>query len=197
VAGVRRVPSSQPQGTVVAQSPQAAQRARKGTKVQINVSQGRASTTTTVTTTTVGTPANPVPAQVQIPDVVGLTLAQARTSLAKTGLKADPKFVPSTQDKNTVVAQYPAAGAPAKHGGSVRVNVSQGPGTKAVPDVTGEDETTATTKLQNAGFDVKVVRQDTTDPTEDGVVLDQTPEGGADAKPGAKITITVGNLTSG
>ena len=95
------------------------------------------------------------------------------------------------------MAQYPAAGAPAKHGGSVRVNVSQGPGTKAVPDVTGDDETAATTKLENAGFTVKVVRQDTTDASEDGIVLDETPAGGTDAKPGAKVTLTIGSLTSG
>jgi len=200
-AGARAVPSSQPKGTVIAQSPPAGERRPKGTAVQINVSAGRENgttvTTTTTTTTTGETPGNPVPAQVQIPDVVGKTLAEARASLTKAGLRTDPKTVPSTQPKNTVVAQYPAAGAPAKHGGSVRVNVSQGPGTKAVPDVTGDDETTATTKLEKAGFTVKVVSQDTNDPSEDGIVLDETPAGGTNAKPGAKVTITVGSLTSG
>jgi serine/threonine-protein kinase len=63
--------------------------------------------------------------------------------------------------------------------------------------VTGDDETTATTKLENAGFTVKVVRQDTTDASEDGTVLDETPAGGTDTKPGAKVTLTIGSLTSG
>jgi beta-lactam-binding protein with PASTA domain len=192
-AGVRTVPSSGPQGTVAAQSPQAGQRRPKGATVQINVSGGRAD----VTTTTGDTPGSPVPAKVQIPDVVGMTLADVRASLAKAGLKTDPMEVASTQPKSTVVAQYPAAGAPAKHGGSVRVNVSQGPGTKAVPDVTGDDEATATTKLENAGFTVKIVRRDTTDASEDGTVLDETPAGGTDAKLGAKVTLTIGSLTSG
>jgi beta-lactam-binding protein with PASTA domain len=194
-ASETRVAGPQPAGQVIAQSPHAGRRAPRGSKVQIKVSSGRANHTTT--TTTGETPGSPVPAKVEIPDVVGMTLAQARATLSGASLRADPKPVPSTQPKNTVVAQYPAAGEPAKHGGSVRVNISQGPTGKAVPDVVGEDETTATTKLQNAGFDVKVVRQDTTDPAEDGVVLDETPAGGETAKPGAKITITVGSLTSG
>ncbi len=196
-ARVLNVPSSKPKGTVVVQSPRAGERKAKRSKVQINVSQGRAGQTTTPTTTTGETPRSPVPANVQIPDVVGMSLADARASLANAGLRADPKPVPSTEPKNTVVAQYPAAGAPAKHGGSVRVNVSQGPTAKAVPDVVGADETTATTKLENAGFTVKVVRQDTTDPSEDGVVLDETPAGGDTAKPGAKVTLTIGSLASG
>ena len=80
-AGVRTVPSSEPQGTVVAQSPEAGQRRPKGATVQINVSGGRA----TATTTTGDTPGSPVPAKVQIPDVVGMTLADARASLAQVG----------------------------------------------------------------------------------------------------------------
>lgn len=193
-AGLRSVPSRQPQGTVVAQSPRPGERKPKGTIVQINVSVGA----NQATTTTGDTPGSPVPGKIQIPDVVGMTLVEARATLSKRGLKTDPKVVPSSQPKDSVVAQYPAAGTPTKHGGSVRVNVSQGPGaTTIVPDVTGDQETTATTKLENRGLAVEVVRQDTTDPSQDGVVLDETPSGGSQVKPGATITITVGSLTSG
>ena len=51
---VVQVPSDQPTGTVVAQSPSGGQ-ARKGASVQLNVSQGPAATTTTTPATTTGT----------------------------------------------------------------------------------------------------------------------------------------------
>ena len=50
-----KVPSDQPVGTVVAQSPSGGQ-ARKGTSVQLNVSKGPAATTTTTPVTTDTTP---------------------------------------------------------------------------------------------------------------------------------------------
>jgi beta-lactam-binding protein with PASTA domain len=52
---VTQVPSDQPSGTVVAQSPSGGQ-ARKGASVQLNVSNGQATTTTTTPATTDTTP---------------------------------------------------------------------------------------------------------------------------------------------
>jgi beta-lactam-binding protein with PASTA domain len=191
-AGVLEVPGAGPKGTVVAQSPRAAEKAPKGSTVQINVSKGVATTTTTTTTATTTTPATPV----TVPDVVGNTQAAAKQRLENAGFKVDAKQVLSTEPKGTVVAQFPAAGQTAKRGASIRINVSAGDGRKAVPDVTGDDEATARQRLENAGFTVNVVDQDTTDPTEDGIVVDQDPAGGDRRKPGAEITIVVGVLTS-
>ena len=189
-AGVRRVPGSGPEGTVVAQSPRAAEKAPKGSTVQINVSKGGDTTATTTGTTTA--PAT----RVTVPDVVGKTQAAAKQQLANAGFKADVKEVPSQKPKGTVVAQFPAAGQTAKRGASIRINVSAGDVRQAVPDVIGDDEATARQRLENAGFTVNVVDQDTTDPTEDGIVVDQDPAGGDRRKPGAEITIVVGVLTS-
>ena len=61
----------------------------------------------------------------------------------------------------------------------------------------GDDQTTAEQKLRTAGFTVKVETQDTADPAEDGVVLDEAPAAGETRKRGAKVTITVGVLTGG
>ena len=118
----KRVPSDQPDGTVVAQSPKAGEQAAKGTRVQINVSGGR---TTTGGTTTSGTTTTPS-ATVTVPDLVGSTFADARRQLRDLGLKADRKDVPSAEPYGNVVAQYPAPGSTAKKGGSIRVNVSVG-----------------------------------------------------------------------
>jgi eukaryotic-like serine/threonine-protein kinase len=123
-AAAKQVPSDQPDGTVVAQSPRAGEQAAKGTRVQINVSGGRTTTggTTTSTTTTTTTSSNTV----TVPDLVGSTFADARRQLRDLGLRADRKDVPSSEPYGNVVAQYPAPGSTAKKGGSIRVNVSVG-----------------------------------------------------------------------
>jgi serine/threonine-protein kinase len=80
----------------------------------------------------------------------------------------------------------------------VRLNVSTGPNpqaSRAVPDVTGQDETTATSTLQSAGFVVEVIDQPTTDQTQDGIVLDEQPAGGTRAPRGSVVTIYVGRFS--
>ena len=72
------------------------------------------------------------------------------------------------------------------------MTVSKGPTTSTVPDVTSLDLGTAEQTLQDSGFHARVVYQDVTDPNNEGLVLSQTPQGGAQAKPGATVTLTVG-----
>ncbi len=185
-AGSRRVPSGEPAGTVVAQNPRAGERAAKGSKVQINVSAGAAGTTTSTTTSS---------GRVTVPDVVGLKRRAAVGRLRGAGLEADTKPIPSDEPEGTVVAQFPAAGTQARRGGSIRINVSAGRAAREVPDVVGDDELTATDRLEEAGFVVEVVRQDTSAPEEDGVVLEQDPLPGDKRKPGTTVTVIVGTLT--
>ena len=61
--------------------------------------------------------------------------------------------------------------------------------------MTSSDEDTATSTLENSGFKVKVQKQPTTDPSQDGIVLDQDPVGGSSAKPGSTVTIFVGKAS--
>ena len=72
--------------------------------------------------------------------------------------------------------------------------MSKGPATTAVPDVTSQDYTIAQTTLENAGFRTQFKFQDTTDPTQDGIVLSQDPVGGTQAKPNSVVTLFVGRL---
>jgi serine/threonine-protein kinase len=63
-----------------------------------------------------------------------------------------------------------------------------------VPDVVGLDAATAERRLRQAGFAVRSVTRDTPDPAEDGIVLEQQPPGGASARVGTQVTITLGKL---
>ena len=46
-----------------------------------------------------------------------------------------------------------------------------------------------------AGFHVTVEQADVSDPAQDGLVISQTPVGGAKAKPGSTVMIIVGKFT--
>jgi beta-lactam-binding protein with PASTA domain len=102
--------------------------------------------------------------------------------------------VDDEQPKGTVISQSPAGGETARKGSTITLRVSKGPATTPLPDVTNQDADTATATLEDAGFKVRVQRQDTDDPLLDNVVIDQTPAAGEEVKPGATITLTVGRF---
>jgi serine/threonine-protein kinase len=210
VPDVAKVPSSEPVGQVVAQHPVAGAKAAPGSGVRLNVSAGKKSSsgpsasTTATPAPTPGATANgspaPAPATVSVPDVTNIKLLAARKLIRRAGLVTEFKRVPSDLPKGTVVSQSPKPGTTAKRGGHVLVNVSLGPNPAAgappvVPDVTGEDEATATQDLQSAGYQVEVVTRDTADPAEDRVVIDQNPAAGQSSPAQSKVTIYVGRFS--
>jgi serine/threonine-protein kinase len=73
----------------------------------------------------------------------------------------------------------------------VAISVSAGPPV-LVPDVTQRKEAEAVDKLKGSGFTPRVQQEATANPSEDGVVLDQDPAGGAQAARGSTVTIVVG-----
>jgi serine/threonine-protein kinase len=187
-AVVAHVRSEQPTGRVVAQSPAAGAKQAKGGRVRLEVS---------------------VQPPVVVPDVVGMKGLAANHTLQADHLVAFLRYVPSSQPARTVVAQHPIAGTKVRRGSHVEINISKGgrtststaagtspPSTVSVPDVVGEDQATATSDLEAAGFTVDTVQTPTTDPTEDGIVLDQSPAGGSKTS-ASTVTIDIGSYSSG
>ena len=173
-ADAHTVPSDETEGTVVAQSPRADELVDTQTVVRINVATG--------------------PQPVGVPDVLGTSYSDALSTLQGLGFAVRRIDVQSNEPAETVLDQAPSANSAAPKGSTVTLKVSKGPSTTAVPDVTGLDQDTATATLSSAGFQVAVQEQDTTDPTQDGIVLAQTPRGGKQATIGSTITIVVGVL---
>ena len=141
-----------------------------------------------------------------VPDLVGKKLRDARAALRRVGLVTEIRRVPSVEPRDIVVGQARKPGTQAKSGDHVLVTVSSGvkpkskvkptgtgssSQTAAVPDVVGEDEATATQDLRSAGFEVEVVDQATTDPSQDGSVVDQTPAAGDSAPANSTVRISV------
>ena len=171
-ADVHQVHSSKTAGTVTAQDPQAGKKVIKGSRVRINVSSG--------------------PQPVSVPYVVGLSFDQASAQLQSAGFAVARTNVASDQPKDNVVAQDPTGSA--APGARVTLSVSKGPKQSTVPDVTNQDEQSATSSLEGAGFKVTVQHQDVQDPGLDGIVLSQTPTGGTKAAQGSTVTIVVGHI---
>jgi PASTA domain len=173
-AETNAVVSSRPAGTVVAQVPSAGAEIDRGAVVELRVAKA--------------------PPTVRMPRLVGLTAAAAKSRLRDVGLHWTVTESTSQEDAGLVLGQSPSAGEDVRRGATVTLRVSTGPASVAVPDVTGLDEASARTTLQNAGFDVNVVDEPTSDSAEDGTVVGQDPAVGTDAEKGSLVTITVARL---
>jgi eukaryotic-like serine/threonine-protein kinase len=124
--------------------------------------------------------------------VVGLSFDQATAQLQGAGFAVARRNVDSDQPKGTVIAQDPTGSAAPSS--TVTLSVSKGPKQSTVPDVTNQDEDSATSTLEGAGFRVTVNREDVNDPGLEGIVLSQDPTGGTRAAQGSPVTITVGRF---
>jgi eukaryotic-like serine/threonine-protein kinase len=171
---IRDVFSKEEENTVIAQFPLPGRMVVQGTTVQINVSKGVQPLT--------------------VPNVVGQQYDSAAGQLQGQGFAVARRDVDSSQPKDTVIDQQPKGGGSLARGGTVILYVSKGPKESTIPDVTSQDEASATAALEQSGFAVDVQEQDTTDENQDGIVLSQDPPGGTRAKPGTTVTIVVGRL---
>ncbi|MET9990247.1 Stk1 family PASTA domain-containing Ser/Thr kinase [Streptomyces mutabilis] len=128
---------------------------------------------------------------IDVPDVTGDDLADARAELTEAGLKVKvaEKQVNSEYGKGQVARQTPGSGSRAAEGDTVTLTVSKGPEMIEVPDVVGDSVDDAKRTLKDAGFDVDEDRGllglfgDT--------VKEQSVEGGDEAPKGSTIKITI------
>ncbi|HZO96526.1 MAG TPA: Stk1 family PASTA domain-containing Ser/Thr kinase [Gaiellaceae bacterium] len=173
---VHNIYSSETPDTVTGQAPGPGERILKGSKVRLNVSRG--------------------PKQVLVPNVVSSPFPNAQSQLEGLGFSVRRKDEHSQEPKGTVIAQDPQAGIGAAQGSRVTLTVSKGPGTSAVPDVTGYQEADARQILQASGFAVTILLEPVTDPGQAGIVLREEPAAGKKAKQGSAVSIWVGQLVA-
>lgn len=177
------VVSNKATGTVLSQSPASGESVAKGSTVSIRVSRGPS----------------------RVPNVVGQTRSAAVSVLKAAGFSSSVFTVPSSQPKNTVVAQRPHAGKTAPRGSKVRLNVSSGnasggggvppppppapppPSSQTVPDLTGQQQQAALRALNQVGFKARLVWVPSDQP--EGSVVSQSPGGGSTAKEGTRVTV--------
>lgn len=166
----REFSDSVPAGSVISTEPGKGTEVRAGTAVALTVSKG---------------------APVDVPDVTGEDLQDARAELEEAGLevKVATERVTSEHDAGRVARQDPGADARAAEGDTVTLTLSKGPEMVEVPDVVGDSVGEARETLEGAGFRVDEDRGllglfgDT--------VKGQSVDGGDSAPKGSTITIEI------
>ncbi|MBD0842713.1 Stk1 family PASTA domain-containing Ser/Thr kinase [Streptomyces sp. TRM68416] len=167
----REFSDSVAKNAVISTNPEAGTERRSGSAVALVVSKG-------------------IP--VDVPDVTGETLADARAELEAAGLQvrvATEQVNSSEYDKGEVAQQTPEADSQAVRGDTVTLTLSKGPEMVEVPDVVGDSVGDAKAALEAAGFEVDEDRGllglfgDT--------VKSQSVEGGQTAPKGSTITIKI------
>ena len=100
------------------------------------------------------------PKPITVPNVVGMPFESAESTLQGAGFAVSRDDVDDAkQPEGIVVGQNPAAGTQQGKGSVITLQVSKGPQTSQVPDVTSQTEHDATTQLTQSGFEVQSVEE--------------------------------------
>ncbi|HTU79446.1 MAG TPA: Stk1 family PASTA domain-containing Ser/Thr kinase [Solirubrobacteraceae bacterium] len=161
-------------GHVIGTEPAAGEEVKQGRVITLIVSSG--------------------PAPVRVPDVVGESQEAAEAALksAELTLGTVRPRVTGTRSPGTVLLQSPAAGGSVHVGEAVDLTVAKAPKEVEVPEVVGAAEAAAATHLKAAGFKVRKEPRSTSEASQVGTVLEQSPAAGSHERKGATVTIVVG-----
>ncbi len=165
-----------PVDEVVDQDPEGAEEAPPDTEIVLFVSSG--------------------PEERAVPDVAGQTVSAASNLLGQNGFVVGGQTSePSdTVEEGLVIRTEPPAGTQLPRDSEVVLVVSSGPEESTVPSVVGLSEANAINTLENAGFVANATEQATDDPTQDGRVIEQSPEGNSTAPEGSTVDIVIGRF---
>ena len=164
------------EGQVITTNPQPGQAAPVNSQVNLFVSTG--------------------PPKVNIPDVTGESEGQAKSDLHNAGFSS---VVTSTQTSSatpgTVISQNPSGGSlVVPSSTTVSLVIAKAVPETPIPSVIGQSASSARSQLEAAGFTVVQQTRSVKSKSKDGVVVRQSPNGGA-AKKGTTVTIVVGQFT--
>ncbi len=158
------------EGNVISQTPEGGTRADQGSTVRITVSGG--------------------PDNVEVPDLAGRSLDEARGILSDLGLTLGT--VDEVNDANTaenvVISSDPGSQVAVKPG--TRINVTVGTGQVEVPNVVGMSQNEAQSALADANLKVETSYEQT-DQAAEGDVISQDPKGKQAVDTGSTVKIVV------
>ena len=124
-----------------------------------------------------------------VPDLVGMSLDDARAKVDGDFDIEVAKSVSAERPVDTILDQNPSTGK-AEKGSKISVEVV-GTRVSGVPDVVGSERQVAEQKLRDAGFEDKVDEQESSF-DDQGLVVSQDPSSGERAEVGSEVTIAVG-----
>lgn len=160
------------EGRVLGQTPLPGQMAIPGGEVLLTVSQGVE--------------------RRPLPDVTGLQAVRAVSLLEATGFSVTVDTVESGEPAGTILAQEPGAGTPVVVAGTIRLEMSEGPPSVEMPDLSGLPEEEAVARIRELGLEVGEVRTTFRFGRDRGLVVEQEPAPGLQVDRGTQVTLVVG-----
>ena len=129
---------------------------------------------------------------VEVVNITGLTIAEAKEVLNADGLGVRKAGTEASDDyeEGEIISQTPAAGDYVEPNTTIEVIVSSGPARINIPNVKGLTQKQAEDKLEDAGFEV-TVKEDFSATVEKGNVISQTPGANSLGNEGDTVTIVV------
>ena len=157
-----------PEGSVIRSSPAAGTTLKPDAVVDLVVSKGRE--------------------PVRVKDWTGKSFDKAEAALAEAGLEAEVSSEEFSDDvkEGDVISQTPTSGT-LYRGDTVTFVVSKGPELVEVPDVRASGESSARRELEDAGFEVRFVRD--SGYLGLGLVFRTDPKGGTELARGSTVTV--------
>lgn len=137
-------------------------------------------------------PADIVPQESKVPDVVGMQFERAATTLERDGLEAvegSSRYHP-TAPPGTVLSQSPAAGTTQGQGARVQLELSAGQRSVDVPPLVGMTREEAAEALQSAGLSLGSVVQRPSDAPR-GQVTATTPDAGTRVTSPSRVDVVL------
>src|SRR4051794_2493050 len=153
-----------PEGSVISTSPGKGEQLKRGDTVTVVVSKGRA--------------------PIQVPDLVGMNVNDARNKLQSLGLTAVERYKDSDKPRDQVIAQTPKAASGVANDAEITLDVSKGPAQVTVPDVGNQQCQQAQQTLQGLGLQVQIVGFNP-----NGFVRGQNPPGNTPVQPNSQVVI--------
>jgi eukaryotic-like serine/threonine-protein kinase len=136
-------------------------------------------------------------AEVQVPALKGMTVADARSETAGLGLKldVDNRYYSADVAPGHILTQSPAPATVVRREWRVRVSESLGPQMVDVPDTVGRDQRAAELELRRAGLEVRATAKLPYAGAPEGTVLAQDPPAHAQdiAQPSVSLLVAAAN----
>jgi len=132
-------------------------------------------------------------AEVQVPALTGMTVADARSETAGLGLNlvVDNRYYSGDMAAGHILTQMPSAGTVVRREWRVRVAESLGPQKVEVPDMVGREERVAALTLRRVGLEVGATARLPYAKAAEGTVLAQDPPGHAQGIARPTVTLLV------
>jgi eukaryotic-like serine/threonine-protein kinase len=130
--------------------------------------------------------------EIEVPDFVGKTFEEAQQIAEEAGLtieQGEDVYSPD-QEEGYISSQIPTAGSKVSEGKLITVYVSKGKKDGVVPKLVGMDYKEAQDYLETYGFELGIVKTETSTEPENQIIAQSVVEG-TSAEKGTKIDVTV------